>query len=209
MAGSSSRSFGVICYNDSTEAVGIDKEVEMIEELIASVIAWGFSREILVVIISALPIVELRGALPLAIKLFHLPWYQALGLAIIGNMLPVPLLLLFFESLTKIVSRTSTGKRLVDWTIMRARRNAGVIEKYENIGLMLFVAIPLPVTGAWTGSIVAFLGGLKFKRALFSIAIGVVISGAIVTALTLMGWVGAVIAGLGLVALAALGLWKV
>lgn len=176
----------------------------MIEELIAS----GFPIEILVVIIAASPVVELRGALPVAINLFHLPWYQALPLAIIGNMLPVPLLLLFFGSLTRVISRTDTGKRLVDWTFKRTRRSTAVIEKYENIGLMLFVAIPLPGTGAWTGSMAAFLFGLKFSRALLSIAAGVIISGVIVTTLSLMGWVGAVIAGLGLITLAALALWK-
>ncbi len=176
----------------------------MIDELIAS----GLPIEILVVIIAALPVVELRGALPVAINLFHLPWYQALPLAIVGNMLPVPLLLLFYGSLTRVISRTDRGKRLVDWTFKRTRRSTAVIEKYENIGLMLFVAIPLPGTGAWTGSMAAFLLGLKFSRALLSIAAGVIISGAIVTTLSLMGWLGAVIAGLGLIILAALALWK-
>ena len=176
----------------------------MIEELISS----GFSAEAIVVIISALPVVELRGALPIAINLFHLPWYQALGLAIIGNMLPVPLLLLFFESLVKVISRVDSGKRLVEWVFKRTRQHTGVIEKYERVGLILFVAIPLPGTGAWTGSIVAFLCGLKFSHAFLSIISGVIICGAIVTSLSLLGWLGAVIAGIGLTTLAVMGLWK-
>ena len=177
----------------------------MIEGLIAS----GFSAEATVVIISLLPVIELRGALMVAINLFQLPWYQALYLAIIGNMLPVPFLLLFFASLAKVISRTERGKKLVDWVLKRTRRHTPVILKYEPIGLMLFVAIPLPGTGAWTGSMAAFLLGLKFSRAFLSIAAGVVIAGAIVTALALMGWVGAVIAGIGLISLAIAGLWKV
>ena len=176
----------------------------MIEEIIGS----GFSAEVIVVIISALPVVELRGALPVAINLFHLPWYQALYLAIIGNMLPVPLLLLFLESLAKVISRADTGKKLVDWVFKRTRQHMGLIEKYERIGLMLFVAIPVPGTGAWTGSIAAFLCGLKFNRAFLSITCGVIICGAIVTSLCLIGWVGAIIAGLGLSSLAIVGLWK-
>ena len=116
----------------------------MIDELIGS----GLSRELVVIIMSALPVTELRGALPIGIRLFHLPWYQALYLAIIGNMLPVPFLLLFFESLAKAISRVEIGKRLVEWVFKRARQHTGVIEKYESIGLMLFVAIPLPGTGA-------------------------------------------------------------
>lgn len=177
----------------------------MIDQLIGS----HLFPELVVVIISALPIVELRGALPIGINQFHLPWYQALYLAIIGNMLPVPFLLLFFESLAKVISRTEIGRRLVDWLFQRTRRHTAIVEKYETIGLMAFVAIPLPGTGAWTGSVAAFLFGLKFSRALLSITAGVIISGGIVTALYLMGWWGAIIAGLGLIAVAVVSLWRV
>ncbi len=176
----------------------------MLENLIGS----DFPPQVLVFIISALPIVELRGAIPVAINLFHLPWYEALGLSLIGNMLPVPFLLLFFESLLKVVNRTDTGKKLSEWFLKKTRQRAKVVEKYERIGLMLFVAIPLPWTGAWTGSIIAFLLGIKFSRALLSIAYGVTIAGAIVVCLCLLGWVGAVIAGVGLGALAIIGLLK-
>lgn len=177
----------------------------MIEELISS----GIYQELIVVIISALPVIELRGALPVAINVFHMAWYKAFGLAVIGNLLVVPPLLLFLESLAKAISKVDIGRRLVNWVFERTRRRGGVIEKYERIGLMLFVAIPLPVTGAWTGSVAAFLFGLKFNHAFFSISCGVIIAGAIVTCLCLLGWVGAVIAGIGLGSLAILGLWKV
>jgi uncharacterized membrane protein len=188
----------------SAEAIRVRKQAKVIEDLLSS----GIARELIVVIISALPIAELRGALPLAIGAFHMPWYQAFGLAIIGNLLPVPILLLFLESLAKIVSKVAIGKRLVNWVFERTRRQGAIIKRYERIGLMLLVAIPLPVTGAWTGSIAAFLLGLKFKYAFFSILGGVIIAGAIVTCLCLLGWVGGVIAGVGLTALAIFGLWK-
>ncbi|TRZ96702.1 MAG: small multi-drug export [Dehalococcoidia bacterium] len=177
----------------------------MIETLIAS----GLAKELIVVIIAALPILELRGALPVAINLFHMPWYWAFCLAVIGNLLPVPILLLFFDSLAKAISKVDIGKRLVNWILQRTRRHGEVIERYERIGLILFVAIPLPVTGAWTGSIAAFLLGLKFNYAFLSILCGVIIAGAIVTCLCLLGWVGAVIAGIGLSALAILGWWRI
>jgi uncharacterized membrane protein len=176
----------------------------MLENLIGS----GFPPEVLVVIIAALPIVELRGAIPIAIELFHMPWYEALGLSIIGNMLPVPIILLFFESLLKLINRTGAGRKLAEWFLKKTRQRARVVERYERIGLTLFVAIPLPWTGAWTGSIVAALLGIKFSRALLSIAYGVIIAGAIVVSLCLLGWVGAVIAGVGLSALAIVGLLK-
>jgi uncharacterized membrane protein len=177
----------------------------MVDNLIAS----GFPQEAIVVIISVLPVIELRGALVVAINVFHLPWYEALYLTIIGNLLPVPFLLLFFGSLASVASRTERGRRLVNWVLERTRRRTGVIEKYEHVGLMLFVAIPLPGTGAWTGSVAAFLRGLRPGRAMLSIAAGVIIAGAIVTSLSLLGWVGAVIAGVALVSLAMVGLWKI
>lgn len=176
----------------------------MVDELLKS----DISKELIVIIVSVLPVFELRGALPIAINLFHMPWYWALGLAIIGNMIPVPFLLLFLESIAKVISRWGSGRRLVEWVFQHTRQRSGVIERYERIGLALFVAIPLPVTGAWTGSIAAFLLGLKFSYAFLSILCGVIIAGAIVTSLCLLGWIGAVIAGIGLSILAAVGLWK-
>ncbi len=176
----------------------------MIDEFIGS----GLSKELIVVIISALPIIELRGSIPVGLGLFQLPWYQALYLAIIGNLLPVPFLLLFFQALVKYIRRVRVGEKLLNPLIRHTERHTAAIEKYERIGLMAFVAIPLPWTGAWTGAMAASLLGMKFKSAFFSIMAGVIISGAIVTTLFQMGWVGAVIAGLGLTGLALLGFWK-
>jgi uncharacterized membrane protein len=176
----------------------------MIEELINS----GIAKELIVVIISVLPVIELRGALPVAINVFNMPWYWAYCLAVIGNMLPVPILLLFFDALTRIVSKVEIGRKLVNWVLERTRRHGKFIERYERIGLILFVAIPLPFTGAWTGSIAAFLMGMKFRYSFLSILCGVLISGAIVTCLCLLGWLGAAIAGIGLSALAIVAWWR-
>jgi uncharacterized membrane protein len=126
-------------------------------------------------------------------------------LAVIGNMLPVPILLLFFDSLAKIIRKVEIGKKLVDWVFRHTRRHEKIIQKYEWLGLMLFVAIPLPITGAWTGSIAAFLMGMKFKHSFLSILCGVLIAGVIVTCLCLLGWLGAIIAGVGLSAIAIFG----
>ncbi len=174
------------------------------EELLSS----GFSKELVVLIIAALPIFELRGALPVAINLFHFPWYYALLLAIIGNLLPVPFILLFLDATSRLLGKIGFFNRMFRWLFERTRRKGGVIERYERIGLALFVAIPLPVTGAWTGSLAAVVFGLKFKYAFLSIFIGVFIAGIIVTCLSLLGWVGAVIAGVGLSGLAISALWR-
>ncbi len=168
----------------------------------------GFSKELVVLIISALPILELRGALPVALNVFHFPWYYALPLAIIGNLLPVPIILLLFNAISRCLSKIGFFERFLRWLFEHTRRRGKIVEKYERIGLALFVAIPLPVTGAWTGSLAAVLFGLKFRHAFLSIFIGVCIAGIIVTCLSLLGWVGAIIAGIALCALAISGLWR-
>ncbi len=90
----------------------------------------------------------------------------------------------------------------------RTRRKSASIEKYEALGLTIFVAIPLPVTGGWTGAMVAFLMGIPFWKAMLYILLGVMIAGVIMTALSLMGWAGAAVAGVVLVGLVASALAK-
>ncbi len=147
----------------------------------------GFAKELVVLVTSALPILELRGGIPVAIGLFDFPWYYSLLLAVIGNLLPVPFILLFLNSANRLFSRVPFFDRFLTWLFERTRRRGRIIEKYKRIGLILFVAIPLPVTGAWTGSLAAVLFGLRFRHAMLSIFIGVLIAGAIVTCLSLSG----------------------
>ncbi|MFC2021316.1 COG2426 family protein [Chloroflexota bacterium] len=141
-----------------------------------------------VLAIAASPISELRGAIPIAIIGFHFPWYSAFLLAIIGNLLPVPFILLFLNAISRPMRKIEILDRMLDWFFARIRRRGKIIERYGRIGLVLFVAIPLPVTGAWTGSLAAALLGLRFKHALLSIFIGILIAGIIVTYATLLGW---------------------
>lgn len=171
-------------------------------------LSLGFSKELVVLLIAALPVFELRGALPVAINLFHLPWYYAFLLAFMGNLLPVPLILLLLDTVTKLLSKIGFLNQMLNWLFERTRRRGRIVERYKRIGLILFVAIPLPVTGAWTGSLVAVLFGLRFRHAFLSILIGIFIAGIIVTCLSLLGWVGAVIAGIGLSSLVVFGLWR-
>ncbi len=161
----------------------------------------GLPPALVVIIVAALPIVELRGAIPLAINVLEMPWYQAFTLAIIGNMLPVPFILRFLDWLTCALGRHPLFKRFFDWLFTRTRARSGVIEKYRNLGLALFVAVPLPFTGAWTGAIAGVILGIPFRQAMLYIFLGVVMAGVIVTALSLMGWWGALVAGIALAAL--------
>jgi len=157
---------------------------------------------------AAAPISELRGAIPLGIEVHDISWPIVFVVAIAGNLLPVPFLLLFLDPVTRLLSKVKLFERIINWFFERTRKRGKFIERYERIGLTLFVAIPLPITGAWTGSILAFLLGLSFWRAFISIAMGVLIAGAIVTALTMIGWWGAAIAGVSLGVLVIIGLRK-
>ena len=172
-------------------------------------VARGFSPELAVFITSMLPIVELRGALPLAINLYHIPWPRAFIIAYIGNLVPVPFILWLLKPIVKLLSKIKPIGNAFSWLFKRTRTKSSVmIEKYEEIGLLAFVAIPLPGTGAWTGALIAFLFGLDFKKSLLVIALGVLIAGVIVTCLCLLGWIGALIAGLSFILLVALGFWR-
>ena len=146
---------------------------------------------------AAAPISELRGAIPLAILDLNISWPLAFVVAFAGNLLPVPFLLLLLGPLSRILRRVPILDRLLQWVFSISRKRGGIVERYGLLGLVLFVAIPAPVTGAWTGSIVAFLLGIEFKRAFPAIVLGVFIAGVIVTSLTVIGWWGAVIAGVG------------
>ncbi len=158
--------------------------------------------------LSVLPIFELRVAIPVAIQTFGFPWYSAYIIAVIGNMLPVPFILLLLEFATRVFGKIPIIRKFLDWLFALTRRKGRIVEKYESIGLMLLVAVPLPITGAWTGSIIAVLLGLEKKRAFISIFLGVLIAGVIVTCLTLLGWAGAAIAGTCLFAIAAWSMWR-
>jgi len=168
----------------------------------------GLSKELVVFIISMLPIAELRGALPIAINVYDIPWYYAFTISYIGNLLPVPFILLFLEKAAKWLRRWPAFERFFDWLFERARRRSKLATRYQRIGLALFVAIPLPVTGAWTGSIIAVLLGLNTRAAFVSIAVGIFIAGVIITILSLLGWAGAIIAGVLLALATITGLWR-
>jgi uncharacterized membrane protein len=172
-------------------------------------VARGLTPELAVFLTSMLPIIELRGALPMAINIFHIAWPKAFLISFIGNLVPVPFILWLLGPIVSILSKIKPLNSFFQWLFERTRRKGNkVIEKYEEIGLLAFVAIPLPGTGAWTGALIAFLFGLDFKKSFLVITIGVFIAGVIVTCLCILGWLGALIAGIGFILLAILGFWR-
>lgn len=135
------------------------------------------------------PIGELRASLPVALAVYKMNWVLAFFVSVIGNLVPVVFLLLFLEPVSNwLSSKSLIFKRFFTWLFERTRKKSSSgMQKYGELGLMIFVAIPLPLTGAWTGAVVAFLFGIPFKKAFSLISSGVIIVGAIVLSLIKMG----------------------
>ena len=131
-------------------------------------------------LVSMVPVLELRGAIPMGVAA-GLEFWEALIAAIIGNLIPIPFIILFIRKIFEWLRKKSEGlNRLVERLERKADTKRGLIEKYEFLGLVIIVAIPLPGTGAWTGALVAAMMDMRIKRALPAIAIGVCIAGLIV-----------------------------
>ena len=143
------------------------------------------SKIITTLLISMVPVVELRGAIPIAVAQGVDPW-QAMLISIIGNMIPVPFIIVFIRSIFKWLRGKS--ERLNAWVTKmenKAAVKAEKVQKYEKMGLCIFVAIPLPGTGAWTGALIAAMLDMRLKSAVPMIFLGVCIAGLIVTLLTI------------------------
>ncbi|WP_406658188.1 small multi-drug export protein [Methanolobus sp. ZRKC2] len=156
---------------------------DQLVEILSSVPDW-----LATMIIGALPIAELRGAIPVAIGMYGMAPEYAYFFAVLGNMIPVIPLLLFLEPVSSYLRRFRVFDMFFSWLFERTRRNhTEKFEKYGTMALTLFVAIPLPVTGAWTGCVAAFVFGIEFKHALPAILVGVMIAGLIMTFVTVTG----------------------
>lgn len=133
-------------------------------------------------VISMVPIIELRGAIPVGYGL-GLPFFINYIICCIGNLIPVPFILLFIKWLLNFMSSSKIGffNKTANFVLKKADKNKGKITKYATWGLFLFVAIPLPGTGAWTGALVASLLDMKRSRAMLSITAGVIAAGLIMS----------------------------
>ncbi|MBU0597489.1 small multi-drug export protein [Patescibacteria group bacterium] len=148
----------------------------------------NFPPEVATLLIAMLPIAELRAAIPVAIVGFDLPWWSSFIWSVVGNLIPAFFLLLFLEPVSQRLIRNSRHfEKFFNWVFQRTRRRFSTnMEKYGKfIALVLFVAVPLPITGAWTGSVAAFLFGIRFSRSFPAIIVGVLIAGIVVTLTTI------------------------
>ena len=138
----------------------------------------GIPNELIVFLISLLPILELRGGL-IAASILGIEYWVALPICIIGNILPIPFILLFIRKILSLLKKTKPFKKLVEKIEEKAEKNKEKITKYAKWGLYLFVAIPLPGTGAWTGALVADALDINIKKSFPVICLGVATAGII------------------------------
>ena len=141
---------------------------------------YGIPKDIVCFIISMVPILELRGGM-IAAALFGLPWLRALIFCILGNMLPMPFVLLLITKIFDLLKKTKAFRPMVEKLEKRAMGKKDKIEKYEFWGLVLFVGIPLPGTGGWTGSLVAAMLGVKFRKAFPAVILGILLAATIMS----------------------------
>ncbi len=152
--------------------------MEALVEWFSHNLAQFISPEGAVFIISMIPILELRGGL-LAASLLKINELQAIPICIIGNIIPIPFILLFIRQIFKMLKKTKTFHGLIEKLETRAMGKSDKIKRYEFWGLLLFVGIPLPGTGAWTGALIASLLDIDIKKSSFAILCGIFMASAI------------------------------
>ena len=152
--------------------------IEAIERFFLEIVG----EELCVMICSMVPIIECRGAVPMG-AILGLPWWQTMLFAIVGNFLPVPFILLFIRKILVWMrrSRVKLFARVATWVDAKAEKHKEKIEKYSYLGVMIFVAIPFPGTGAWTGTLIASVLKMDFKKSMLAAFAGVVIATTIMT----------------------------
>jgi uncharacterized membrane protein len=156
-------------------------------KIIELLCSFNLSPKTIILCLSTLPVTELRASIPIGILALKQSAMTAFLFSIMGNLLPIAPIYFFLEPLSKRLSRTVRMRDFFEWLFKRARERSGIIQKYEVLGLMFFVGIPLPGTGVWTGCIIASLLRMKFLPTLIGASAGVIIAGILVTVLTIFG----------------------
>ncbi len=141
--------------------------------------------ELVTFILAMLPISELRGAIPFGLH-SNIPFVKVLAISTIGNLVPVIPLYFFLNKIILFLNRFRPGKNFSEWLVARTLKKSRLIQLYEMVGLIIFVGIPLPMTGAWTGTIASSLLKLKFRYYIIGVIGGVLLAALIVSLLTLL-----------------------
>ncbi len=148
---------------------------EAISEYIVNLFSGTIPKELIVFIISMFPILELRGGM-IAASLLEVDLLKSLVICYIGNILPIPFILLFIRKIFKFLKRFKATRGLIEKLEVRTLRKKDSVLRWRNWGLLIFVAVPLPGTGGWTGSLIAALLDIRIRNSFPIIALGILIA---------------------------------
>lgn len=159
----------------------------MVENIVSAFVEFlesnNIPTQIIPFLVSLFPVLEIRGGM-IAARALNIDFIQAFLICYLGNMIPIPFILLFIRRIFTLMRKVNIFSKIVDKLEARADKKKDTIVKYQEWGLLLFVAIPLPGTGGWTGALIAALMDLRMKKCLPIIAIGVFIAGLIMSLIT-------------------------
>ena len=158
----------------------LDSAVEILSQYISN-------PYLLIILISMVPVIESRGSIPYGILILDLPWYNVVFVSIIANFLITVPIVYLLDPVSAYFRRFDMSKNFFDWLFARSRRKAGLVSRMKVLGLIVFIGIPLPVTGAWTGCVAANIFGLRKHYTLIGVFFGILLSVSIITGVTLMG----------------------
>ena len=156
----------------------IDSTVNILSEYISN-------PYLLVILISMVPIIESSGSIPYGILVLNLPWYNVVMVSIAANFLVTIPIIYLLDPISEYFRRFKVADRFFSWLFARSERKAGIVSKLKVLGLILFIGIPLPVTGAWTGCVAANIFGISKKHTLIGVFFGILMSVLIIASLSL------------------------
>lgn len=158
----------------------------MVDSIVNAVVDFfknDIPAELIAFVISLFPVLEIRGGM-IASLLLEIDFIKAFVICYLGNMLPIPFILLFIKKIFSLMRKNKHLRKIVEKLEARSDKKKGTMEKYKEWGLLFFVAIPLPGTGGWTGALIAALMDMRIKKALPIIALGVLVAGLIMSLIT-------------------------
>ncbi len=158
----------------------------MLEQVVAAILEFFTDKMpagLTAFIISLMPILEIRGGM-IASRILEIPFLKAFAICYLGNIVPLPFIILFIRKIFEFLRRFKFFRKIIERLELKTEKNKDKILRYESWGLLLFVAIPLPGTGGWTGALMAALLDIRLKKSLPIIALGVLIAGFIMSGLT-------------------------
>ena len=159
----------------------LDSTVEILSQYISN-------PYIIIILISMIPVIESRGSIPYGILVLNLPWYNVVFVSIIANFLiTIPIIYLLDPVSRYLRDKFHIAEKFFNWLFTRSRKKGRIINRLKFLGLILFIGIPLPITGAWTGCVAANIFGLSKFRTLLGVFLGILLSVMVITGLSLTG----------------------